>query len=674
MKKIKKGNILYLFQFALLGSSLSLSPYAHAAKAHFSGWKNYPEPSHILAAEREGKEDVSNYLRWKRLTTADVDINEVEAINFMRKNKGWHYWPYSSRIQYKIERSFSDNMQAQDITGFFSHKRPVTGRGWYYYLTSLEKTQKPNDFAQLVKDGWALGSFTIEMEQNFLGRYKSLLNQDDHIRRLDNLLYKGLSAEAARMYGFVPNATQKLAEARIGLRQKAPDVNARIAAIPEHVKNDKGLAYERIRWRQAEGLDQGAMDLAFESGKPHDWQSLWWRLQVKSYDYAYKAKRYKTAQKIAASHGDAEPTSSLFLEGEWLAGRAAYKVTGWEETALSHFEKLYNEAKSPIWRAKGAYWAGRTMAKAGEKELAASWFTKGSRFAHTYYGQLSANRAGISVADEIAKLQALPLQTGNAVLALPSSGQNRLANIAEILVQNGRSLEARRFAVAACPRGSGANVIKSCALWAKSIGLPDAALSMAKRLDISGDYTMMSELYPTISIPSVKNEAGHERLEKSIIHAIIRQESAFDKDVGSHAGAKGYMQLMPATAKETAGKHGLPWTDTTKLFQKDYNITLGTHYLANQVSYYKGSYILAAVAYNAGPGRANRWIKNYGDPRDKNVDAVEWVENIPIEETREYVKRVLENLVVYRILFDDQDKNESLASIMNTGGVPKRLR
>lgn len=184
----------------------------------------------------------------------------------------------------------------------------------------------------------------------------------------------------------------------------------------------------------------------------------------------------------------------------------------------------------------------------------------------------------------------------------------------------------------------------------------------------------MSELYPTISLPSVKNSAGYERLEKSLIHAIIRQESAFDHDVGSHAGAKGYMQLMPATAKETAGKYGLGWSGTSKLFTKDYNITLGTHYLADQVSRFDGSYILAAVAYNAGAGRANQWIKTYGDPRSKNVDAIEWVENIPIEETRGYVQHVLENLLVYRTIFDDTDKDETLTSIMANGGVPKRLR
>ncbi len=674
MVKVKKQSRLYLLKFTLLASVFNLSLEGRASQAHFSGWKNYPEASHILAAQQEGKKDIENYLRWKRLTTPNIDINEVEVVNFMRKNKGWSHWPYSSRIQYTVERAFSDNMQAQDIVNFFSDNRPVTGNGWYYYLKSLEQTGKPENFKQLVKDGWALGSFTAETENQFLKRYKSYLSTDDHIRRLDNLLYKGFALEVQRMTPLVSDDWKKLAKARIGLRKKEANVNALIAAVPDSLKDDKGLAYERIKWRQDKKLTQDAMDLAFDIGKPHDWINHWWKLQEKSYQDAYEARRYKTARKIASSHGDAEPTSSVYLEGEWLAGRAAYRVRGWENTALTHFENLYNNAKSPQWRAKGAYWAARAMEQAGQAELAQSWYLKASQFSHTYYGQLSAGKAGVSVSDEIAKIQAMPLKNGSALLNLPTTGQNRLANIAEILVQNGRTLEARRFATAACPQGSGANIIKSCAMWAKSIGLPDAALSMAKSLDRSGDYTMMSELFPTISIPSVKNDAGYERLEKSIIHAVIRQESAFDKDVGSHVGAKGYMQLMPATAKETAGKHGLPWTGTSKLFTKDYNITLGTHYLANQVSYYDGSYILAAVAYNAGPGRANRWIKAYGDPRSPQVDAVEWVENIPIEETRNYVKRVMENLVVYRILFDDKDKNETLTSIMERGGVPKRLR
>ncbi|MFV0430833.1 MAG: transglycosylase SLT domain-containing protein [Alphaproteobacteria bacterium] len=673
-------NIRFLssFRAGLLGSMIvmsSLSSYAEV-KTYFSGWKNYPEASHILAAERAERLDVSDYLRWKRLTTsADVDINSVEALNFIRRNQGWYYWPNASLIKKRIEGSFSNETPAADIIRFYTNNiEPTSGRGWYYYLRALESQGKGEKFSSLVKGGWAKASFKKEIEAQFLSRYKGYLNQNDHIRRIDNLLYRGLASEARRMYAYIPNDWKKLAEARIALRYKGKDVEARLAAVPSSLANNKGLQYERIRWRQAKGLAKGALDLAFDAGKPNDWTRLWWNVQEKASRDAYDMKRYKTAQKIASSHGSDDGSSVILVEGEWLAGRAAYKVSGLENVALTHFQNLYEKANNPAWRAKGAYWAGRSMAKAGKNDIAQAWYQKAAVFSHHFYGQLSAAQAGLSVPQKIAELNALPLENGSAILALPTTGNNRLANIAEMLVKNGRSREARLFAVSACPSGSGANVIKSCALWAKSIGLPDAALSLAKRLDRLGSYTLMSELYPTISLPSVKNSAGYERLEKSLIHAIIRQESAFDHDVGSHAGAKGYMQLMPATAKETANKYGLGWSGTSRLFTKDYNITLGTHYLADQVKRYNGSYILAAVAYNAGPGRANQWIKRYGDPRSAKVDAIEWVEEIPIEETRNYVQHILENLLVYRSIFDDADKNETLSSIMQHGGIPKRFR
>ncbi|MFV0322252.1 MAG: transglycosylase SLT domain-containing protein [Alphaproteobacteria bacterium] len=661
----------------MLSSAIFLSSFSHAqVQTYFSGWKNYPEPSHIVAAQNAGQLEVSDYLRWKRLTTnSNVEINDVEALNFIRRNAGWRYWPNSSLIKRRIEETFSSATPASDIVNFYQAGIvPSTGQGWYYYLHALEQNGKPENFAKLVKDGWALSRFKPALAADYLGRYKGYLTQDDHIRRLDNLLYLGAASEARRMYSYVPKDWEKLSEARIALRYDGNNVNALIAAVPANLKSNEGLQYERIRWRQNKGLTQGAIDLAFDAGRPNDWTTMWWRVQEKASKDAYNLKKYKTATKIAASHGSSDGSSSVFTDGEWLAGRAAYKVNGWENIAAEHFGNLYNKANNPAQRARGAFWAGRSMEKAGQSAEAQAWYQKGAQFAHTYYGQLAAGKAGVSVPQKIMEERALPLKIGNAYLAIPTTGENRLANIAEMLVKNGRSREARAFATSACPEGSGSNVIKSCALWARSIDLPDAALSMAKQLDRSGDYVLMSELYPTISIPTVKNSAGYERLEKSLIHAIIRQESAFDMDVGSHAGAKGYMQLMPATAKETAGKYGLGWSGTSKLFTKDYNITLGTHYLADQVSRFDGSYILAAVAYNAGPGRANQWIKTYGDPRSKNVDAIEWVENIPIEETRGYVQHVLENLLVYRTIFDDVDEDETLTSIMANGGIPKRLR
>jgi soluble lytic murein transglycosylase len=140
-----------------------------------------------------------------------------------------------------------------------------------------------------------------------------------------------------------------------------------------------------------------------------------------------------------------------------------------------------------------------------------------------------------------------------------------------------------------------------------------------------------------------------ERPERALTYAIIRQESQFEPDVVSSAGARGLMQLMPATARAVAkAENTLAGHTDAKLFEPAYNIRLGRSYLASLVDDFGGSYVLAIASYNAGPGRAREWMRSFGDPRQPNVDVVDWIEMIPFEETRGYVQRVMENLQVYR--------------------------
>ena len=136
--------------------------------------------------------------------------------------------------------------------------------------------------------------------------------------------------------------------------------------------------------------------------------------------------------------------------------------------------------------------------------------------------------------------------------------------------------------------------------------------------------------------------------EAALTLAIIRQESAFQTDALSPAGALGLMQLMPATAKSVATQLGLPFSKSRLTADATYNMTLGRSYLDGLIESYSGSYVLAIAGYNAGPRRVQEWLSQNRDPRLDSVDAIDWVESIPLSETRNYVQRVLENLQVYR--------------------------
>ena len=155
--------------------------------------------------------------------------------------------------------------------------------------------------------------------------------------------------------------------------------------------------------------------------------------------------------------------------------------------------------------------------------------------------------------------------------------------------------------------------------------------------------------YIPVAFPVVPVPAGYEA-NWTFIHAISRQESQFDRAAVSHAGARGLMQLMPGTARETAARIGLDYNVDALTTDTSYNVMLGSTYFQRMLSYYGGSYPLAIAAYNAGPGNVNRWLTANGDPRTGSIDILDWIEAIPISETRNYVQRVLENAVVYETL------------------------
>jgi len=147
--------------------------------------------------------------------------------------------------------------------------------------------------------------------------------------------------------------------------------------------------------------------------------------------------------------------------------------------------------------------------------------------------------------------------------------------------------------------------------------------------------------YPVPKIP------GGLPIERALALAIIRQESEFDSAAKSPSGALGMMQLLPSTAKEIARKNGLK-TSRSRLLEPEHNVTLGSHYIARLINSYDGSYILAIAAYNAGPGNVHHWVKRFDTPGNDADNAVNWIEKIPYDETRNYVQRVLENVQVYR--------------------------
>ncbi|MGA7787167.1 MAG: lytic transglycosylase domain-containing protein, partial [Xanthobacteraceae bacterium] len=160
--------------------------------------------------------------------------------------------------------------------------------------------------------------------------------------------------------------------------------------------------------------------------------------------------------------------------------------------------------------------------------------------------------------------------------------------------------------------------------------------------------------FPNFGVPAYQ-QIGPQ-VEPCVVYSIVRQESAFNPRVVSGANAIGLMQVTPDSGRDTAKKFNVAFNQRRLGDDVVYNAQLGTAELGNDIAAFRGSYILAFVAYNAGPRRAREWIEQYGDPRDPKVDPVDWIERIPISETRNYVERVVENMQVYRAVVENNPK------------------
>ena len=179
------------------------------------------------------------------------------------------------------------------------------------------------------------------------------------------------------------------------------------------------------------------------------------------------------------------------------------------------------------------------------------------------------------------------------------------------------------------------------------LGRPDLAVMAGRNARVNEIDSLIPYAFPTVPVP------GDEAYNWTMVHAIARQESQFDREARSHAGASGLMQLMPGTAREVAGRQNLSYSASSLTSDPAYNIRLGSSYFQRMLDYYNGSYPLAVAAYNAGPGNVNKFIAANGDPRMGGVDIIKWIEDIPIYETKNYVQRVLENAVMYDSLYPE---------------------
>lgn len=581
-------------------------------------------------------------VNWLRLTDPRGKSEFAEVATFLAANPAW---PWQLTLRRRAEALMPASLSPARTIAWFTANPPLTATGKSRLIAAHEKRGDKEIVADLVRRTWHRTGFIKSQERRFYKRYRRYLRADDHWARLDYLLWRGQHHGAQRASWYVSGPRKTLANARLKLSRQSAGVDQAIKRVPAELLNDPGLVYERIRWRRQRQLTDPAFELLREAPPPGLFERKWWVERRIIIRRLLRQNRPQDAYQIAANHQQSGGPS--FAEGEWLAGWIALTHLNDAGTGLQHFKAFLTKVKTPISRARGHFWAGRALAETGANALARQHYERAAKQPTTFYGQLAAQH--------LKQPQlALPITIDGP---LGDSFQNHdLVQATQALAAaDDRELTAIFFRALVRAQQAKTPPIADItaaqlARFGDQIKRPDLAVYMARQAARKGHH-LITHGYPllpaTPALPALV-PAVNPAVEAALLHGLIRQESAFNSRAVSRAGARGLMQLMPATAKQIAQKTKLRFATERLLEEPQFNLQLGQLYLHQMIMTFAGSYPLALAAYNAGPHRVKRWLRDYGDPRTGAISMINWIESIPFNETRNYVQRVLEATVVYR--------------------------
>ncbi len=582
-------------------------------------------------AATTGDPVAADLVEWHRLRAGLGKLSEYE--DFLSRNARW---PGINLMQKVSEETLPEGADPQRIVEYFHRQKPRTGLGALRLAEAYTALGQHDKAAAEAARAWKTLSLTQEEQDALLAKYAAAMTPHNP-ERVDMLLWRNRITEASRMVDMLGGTTRKLTDLRIALQKGENGVDKMLAALPRAARDSPGLAYDRFRWRvKREFWDSAAALMLQRStsakalGRPDIWSA-------KRRTYARRAMRngdFRTAYELASRHF-LKPGQTGYSDLEWFAGFVALRKLDDPARALVHFRNFRASITSPISVGRAGYWLGRAYEAMGDPASAREAYGLGATYQTSFYGQLAAERGGFPPDHSIAGA-GLPADW-SAEPFLKSD----IVHAAILLSYADRPLLAQRF-FSQASYGMTLKERAALAQMALDIGQPYSAVKIAKIAAVRGDV-LMQAYYP---LPDFADFRGP--VPKELMLAISRQESEFNPAVVSPVGAMGLMQLMPATAAKVAKELGVPYAKEKLTTDWKYNARLGTEYLSQMLARYNGSTVLAAAAYNAGPNRVDRWLKDYGDPRTGAVDVIDWIETIPFRETRNYVMRVNESLFTFR--------------------------
>ena len=604
-----------------------------------SNWKDAKK-----VAKKARAKSIYNFIEWRHLLTLGNKATFTEYKQFIEK---FEDYPRLDRIKYLAEHKISLNNQTPDeIINWFQKYQPISGFGEMMLGESLIKNGNKDKGLKLVKKGFIRADLSKGDLIYFRKKFKKYLSKDDYIKRADYLAWENKYWDLKRMLRYLPKDFQSLYTARQLLMTRGYGVDAAIKKVPQKLKNDPGLNYDRLKWRRKKGRVDSSLEILLKIKNTKDYMirpDKWWVERfILARSLIYK-KRYETAYKLTSNHALSEGPE--FAEAEWMSGWIALSFLNDPLLAKNHFIKFYNNVGYPISLSRGAYWLGRTFEKLKNYDESNKWYLEGSKYLTTYYGQLSHMKVKPNESYQLDSLMELDKSY------IHEFYNKKLVAIVYLLHELKKSKYTKHILryLANEDIDKGSEIL--AAKLATDISRFDFAIQVSKIASYQKRFHNKYN-YPIISTPT---KVGNRKIpESALILSIIRQESEFDISANSRVGAQGLMQLMPYTAKTVSKQAKLGYSKSKLTKSPEYNINLGSFYIAGLILEYDGSYPFAIAAYNAGPKRVKYWKKLNKNPQKNQIDYVDWIELIKFKETRNYVQRVLENFNVYRYILSQK--------------------
>jgi len=540
------------------------------------------------------------------------------------------------------------------VLTYFAVQPPVTNPGRAAQALALMQV-RPGEAETAARAAWRGGQMSPTAAATIQATFGSRFTADDNDARMDALLWQRDAVGAAQQLPWVSPARSGVFSARLSILQGGDG-----STTDPGARADPGYLYNRSRELRTEGRQSEAITLLATrpplTGKPQD-PAKW----IEEHLNVARLAGSGSAAQIAARASEAFASESEVANGSydlrddytslmWLGGQRAYSSLRDGSAAAPLFYRYGAAARTPQTKSKGFYWAGEAASYAGDAAGAQRYYEMAAAYPEYFYGQLALERLGRPIPALAASSAVQPTAAQRAAFSA-----SPLAQAVVALTSSGSSWQTKRkFYVQLANQAQTEADLLLVSQLASDLGLPELAVVVGRVAPEKGFASFTPVGFPVVRTPAGANW--------TMVHAIARQESEFDDYRVSHAGAAGLMQLMPGTARDTATKLGMSYDMSALTNDTDYNITLGSTYFQRVYNQF-GSYPLAVAAYNAGPGNVNKWLAANGDPRQGTVNIVDWIEAIPLYETRNYVQRVLENAVVYDLMNPQHSRSTGAARL-----------